>query len=280
MFAAVLISPAEKTGLRGLLDRCLGTPVNILKVHADFFDFQVMEVREDRWGNVDWREIMKSAKREGIEALLIQDNLRLPEFIRPMVCSSGEYRGIYCYRIAHMIARAVRHHTGLKAGLIDLYGAEDCRAAMKIFSFASSVTVVTKNASNYGGLKKWAGSQRGSPLFLSGDIDSLRDCQVILAPFGADGIFSGKPMKGVLISSKFVPVSWNGAVVDGFLPEIPPDIDAFRPEVISPLEFASALWKYCGLSPLSRLPVAALSCRGRPVELKEICTMLDSFPWV
>lgn len=280
MFAAVIIQNSNKTGIADILNRLIKPAVTFENVNTEILRYSRLWVRADRWGNIDWHGVEQAVKRAGISNLLVPREARIPEYMEPMLCSAAEFSGVYCFRIARMIAREIHMQPGLKVGLIDIYGIQDSMAVMKMFSFASAVKVFTRNSSNYKRLKGWAGSRAESPLAICDTVDSLEDCKILIAPYGVDQINTHKDMQGVLVSSRFVPVSWKGAVIDGFEVQLPPDIDACRPPGIRAVNFAAALWKYNGLSPLSRLPLSKLSCRGRAVDLKEICTTLDSFPSV
>jgi hypothetical protein len=279
MFAAISILPfIKKNILLRMLDSFVKKGVRLYEIDTGFVNFFIIEAQADEFGIINWKDVLETADKADIKNLLPPRNIHPADIVSSMICETDDYISHYCFRIARLIAKASKIPASqLHMGLIDIDGLQDSSIVMKILSFASEIKIITNHESHYSYLNKWVSSSPGSPLFISNNADLIEDCQIIMAPFGVNNIYTSNLLKGILISSKPVPVSWKGFAIDSFTPDIPKDLDELRPDGISPLDFASALWKYCGLAPLGRLPVADLFSRGKKVSLKEISKILDSF---
>lgn len=247
--------------------------------------FFVLRAPTDRWGLPDWDAVEQTVRRSGITRLLLPEGLRAPERLAPMVCDSTDYRRLYCLRVARHLARAAEiPPPQLCVGLLDLDGFSDRNLAMRALAFSGRVVVVTRSPAHFAELGKWASGEPGSPLTITDDLEQLGRCRLILAPFGVDGVCTrgagagGSAFDGLLVSAMPVPVSWPGPSVDSFSPVLPESLTALRPEGISALAFAAALWKEEGLAPLGRLPVGTVYSRGRALVPELISRQLRDAP--
>lgn len=281
MFAAVVLtSAASSSPVKTIIGRLYGTMAELEAVRTKTVRYYIIKTKPDRSGHVNWMQITGIAENAGIQSLLLPRGLEAPERCRSIICSSEEYRRIYVYRIARMIARESGIPASkLRVGLIDWEGRQEADFAGKALTFSGTVKVITKNAAGYAFLQKWdsSGDAKGPCVSAEPDISFLDDCQIIMAPFGVDGLRIPCTHRGVTVSALPVPPEYGGFTIDGFEPLLPHDIKTVCPPNTDILEYASALWKYGGLSPLNRLPVERLFSRGRVAELKEIAKIIDSF---
>lgn len=281
MFAAVIVTPAASNNpVKAIIRKLYGSVAELREFRTKTVRYFVIETHPDRDGGINWMQITGVAENAGIKSLLLPRSLQAPERCRGLICSSADYRRLYVYRISRLIARQSGiHPSKLRVGLIDLQGRQETDFAGKALSFCSAVKVITKNTSGYSFLEKWDSAAENQGPFISTepDLSFLDDCPIIMAPFGVGGLRLPCAHHGITVSAEPVPAGYTGYCVDGFEPLLPPEIAAACPPDTDILEYASALWKYAGLSPLDRLPVKSLLHGGRPADRKEINKIIDSF---
>lgn len=278
MFAAVSFIKAEGGRFNKLFHGRFSPPsTRVYIADNDAIRFYVIEAKLDEWDLPDWNDILSAAQEKGIRNLLLPAEAHPPEIIKAFQCSSDDYRKHYVLRISREAARA----SGLaprfiKTAVIDLAGRGVEEIPVKTFLFSSDVTVLTDEKSKYESLCRHLSDELGLRLNVTDDREILSECNLMMAPYGVSGQLARIKHSGLLVSGRPVPYSWEGSVIDSFEPELPASISGLCPKGIRLLDYASALWKYNGLSPIGRLAVSKYLNRGSSVVLKDMVTILDS----
>ncbi len=224
--------------------------------------YLLLTARPDRHGRLDWETIREQAGR-GASRMLLPAGLAVPPAsgIRPFRgCLLGQE--MMAITAVHLLRTASSGHRMP----VTLYDPQACmpQLAYALVPYTAELRVISSRPSLYAEQEEKAMREYGATFPLTQEEAPLHRAPLVLAPAGLQGKQSNT--RGFVLSG----VQETGRnVVGGYLPSIPPDWLAARPDGCDPWAFLSAMYEWGGLRGILARPPAALWMNGRWLRIQE-----------
>lgn len=192
----------------------------------------------NRSGSINWRKIDKEIGAQR-NRLLCSKDIELPKKCGYRRFCSNEYKERLCTNLAISLLSSL-NKLNLSVGLIDI-DARYTTLPKYLLKYTDSVVVVSEQTGIYKEINEDLLCEIGAPLRLSKSLNSLYDCDLIIAPKPiGESISISK--QSLILTTKKTKVNTDATIIYDYRIEIDEKYSKIMPNGIEKTYFASALY--------------------------------------
>ena len=237
------------------------------KIRVGEGSYTLLTARPDRHGRLDWQTIRQLAGRAA-GRMLLPVGLQVPPGYG-IGAFDGQLLGQEMMAItAVYLLRVIPSGRRTPVAIYDPEATMP-QLACALLPYTSEVQVVSARPAQYAGQEEQAMREYGATFLITGATAPLHRATLVLAPDGMGGLQANT--RGFVLSG----VQETGRhVVGGYLPTIPAEWFAARPDGCDPWRFLCAMYEWGGLRGILARPPAALWSNGRWLRTRDaVCKL-------
>ncbi len=274
MFSTLVLLPHRK-GLLGIKDRLLEPRPLLRHIESGAINFFTIELisRKNKEPNI--ARVVSLARENKIRNILLSKDFTEEQFLHsPLYVYHPQYfiEKLFLKLIGDVAKYCGIPSSKLRVAIIDLNATNPaCPSAFILLPFSSTLKIITQKTQNFEKLQNAILNDFGAATIITDDFEALSSCQIIVAPYGVEGIEANYfPKTSIIISAKKINNIEINAI-DSITPILPFSVNLHLPKGISCLDFSGALYEFCGIKALQDLPTTLGTSQGMRTDLLTLC---------
>ena len=241
MITALNIEDYTRSGIYGLTSLFRHNRLRVEHLYCDTAAVKSLSYEHYR-GKIGWASIDRFVKSQR-NRVLCSEKVELPEESCFTRYSSSALSRRMCENASIALLRAIKRRD-VKVALVDISG-DSVGLCESLTEYADPVYVVTKAAELYIAQAEYLLSEKGAALRVSRSAGCLKDADLIIAVSPLD---AGLGCAGncVILSAEKPIVRQSSPVIYDWFFELPKKYQEIKPEYLSDMYFASALYDLAG----------------------------------
>ena len=270
--ALTVVNKWEKNFIKRIFSYIKGNKINV-----DVNEVRGVVLRHityiNRRGKINWSEIDKFV---GIQRnhLLCSEYLKLPKSMGYKRFYSEDFLQRLCTNMALYILSKTENPQDLKVCLYDING-DSADILIKLLELCPETRVVTQNLDLYSKQGDMILEETGISPLVSCSTDCLEDCDLLIAPCT---IAEELPIssKTVTLTCHSPLVEQKGAIYFRYHFKMPNKFEALKPQELTDLYFASALYTKARQHQLGSIVPMLCSNYASGARIESICTYFNN----